>query len=761
MANITIAPAITAGSRPRQFSLPAWLVLICIVTFTVLLSAGAVIYKNAPPIPATVVSPQQEIILTQENIQKGQETYLARGGQHIGSIWGHGSYLAPDWTADVLHRWGLATAGILYNGDADFTQADLEALSAVDRATLQTRVQQEFKPNRYDADSGTLMLTKAQTQGLAKVFEEYQTLLSQGSAVHSIPRGWFTDRTQIRDVTAFFTWTAWAAAANRPQAPFSYTANWPHDDLIGNQAPAQFLIWSIVSVIVLIAAIALFLFVYLTQEDAEEIQAVTARPAIRLATPSQKVTTLFFGVAMALFFVQILMGMVTAHYAVEGDGFYGVPIQQYLPYAASRTWHLQLAVFWIATCWLAAGLYFGPRFGKHEPKFQAWGNGGLLAALTVVVVGSLVGAWAGVQGYLGDKSFWFGHQGYEYVELGRLWQLLLIGGMVFWLWLMFRALKPALQAEGSKTGLNHFFMYSAITIPLFYASGLMYTNHTPLSVAEYWRWWVVHLWVEGFFEVFATVAIAYLCSELGFLKRSSALRATYLTTILYLGSGVIGTLHHLYFAGTPVFIAAMGAVASALEVVPLTLIGFEVVKSIRLSQEAQGFYRLPLKFFMATCFWNLVGAGVFGFLINPPIVLYYSQGINTTPIHAHSALYGVYGSLAVALMLFALREITPDRAWDEKNLNFSFWWINTGLVVMMVCGLIPNGFYQLVQSVNHGTWYARSAEVISSPWMQWTVWLRIPGDIIFTVGAMMLVYCVVRAIFAIFQQPTQAQPTEL
>jgi nitric oxide reductase subunit B len=747
-------------ARPRQLSLPAWLVLICLVTFTVLISAGAAIYKNAPPIPATVVSPQAQVILTQDTIQQGQETYLARGGQHIGSVWGHGSYLAPDWTADVLHRWGLATAGVLYGGDGSFDQADWEALDEGDRAQLQVQVRNQFKTNRYDADTGALTLTDAQTQGLQQVFAAYQTLLSNGSAVHSIPRGWFTDDTQIHNVTAFFAWTAWAAAANRPNAPFSYTANFPHDDLIGNQAPGQFVIWSIVSVIVLIAAIALFLFVYLTQEDAEEVQTVAERPAIRLATPSQRVTTLFFGVAMALFFVQICMGMVTAHYAVEGDGFYGIPIQDYLPYAASRTWHLQLAVFWIATCWLAAGLYFGPRFGKHEPKFQAWGNGALLAALTVVVVGSLVGSWAGVQGYLGDKSFWFGHQGYEYVELGRLWQLLLIGGMVFWLWLLFRALKPALKAEGSKTGLNHFFLYSAITIPLFYASGLMYTNHTPLSIAEYWRWWVVHLWVEGFFEVFATVAIAYLCSELGFLKRSSALRATYLTTILYLGSGVIGTLHHLYFSGTPVFITAMGSVASALEVVPLTLIGFEVVKSLKLSQEAQGFYRMPLKFFIATCVWNLVGAGVFGFLINPPIVLYYSQGINTTPIHAHSALYGVYGSLAIALMLFVLREITPDRAWDEKKLNFSFWWINGGLVTMMVCGLIPNGFYQLVQSVNHGTWYARSAEVISSPWMQWTVWLRIPGDIIFSVGALMLVYCVGRALVGIFQQPTQPQPLD-
>jgi nitric oxide reductase subunit B len=751
-----------AGRRQRvgRFTLPAWLILICVVTFTVLIAAGAAIYKNAPPIPATVISPQQEVIFTQETIQSGQETYLARGGQHIGSIWGHGSYLAPDWTADVLHRWGLSTAGVLYSGQADFGQTDWEALSEGDRALLQVKLRNEFKTNRYDADTGQLMLTVAQAQGLKQVFADYYQLLSQGSAVHSIPSGWFTDDTQIHNVTAFFAWTAWAASANRPNAPFSYTANWPHDELLGNQAPAQFLIWSIVSVIVLIAAIALFLFVYLTQEDAEEIQSVVVRPAIRLATPSQKVTTLFFGVAMTLFLVQILMGMVTAHYAVEGEGFYGVPIQQYLPYAASRTWHLALAALWIATCWLAAGLYFGPRFSKHEPKFQAWGNGGLLAALTVVVVGSLVGTWAGVQGYLGDKSFWFGHQGYEYVEIGRLWQLLLIGAMVFWLWLMFRALQPALKAEGSKTGLNHFFLYSAITIPLFYASGLMYTNHTPLSIAEYWRWWVVHLWVEGFFEVFATVAIAYLCSEIGFLKRSSALRATYLTTILYLGSGVIGTLHHLYFAGTPVFITAMGSVASALEVVPLTLIGFEVVKSLKLSQEAQGFYRMPLKFFIATCFWNLVGAGVFGFLINPPIVLYYSQGLNTTPIHAHSALYGVYGSLAIALMLFALREITPDRAWDEKNLNFSFWWINAGLVVMMVCGLIPNGFYQLVQSVNHGTWYARSAEVISSPWMQWTVWLRIPGDIIFTVGAMMLVYCVGRAVVGIFHQPTQSQPIE-
>lgn len=748
-----------SATHRRWLSLPAWLVLICVVMFSVLLGAGAAIWKNAPPIPATVVSPQQEIILTQANIQSGQEIYLARGGQHIGSVWGHGSYLAPDWSADFLHKWGLATAGVLQTGSTNFTQADLEALPVGDRASLEARVAEQFKTNRYDPQTQVLALTHAQTQALTHVFADYKTLLTNGSRDFSIPSGWFTSNEQIQDVSAFFAWTAWAASANRFNAPFSYTANFPHDPLVGNEAPGQFVIWSIVSVILLVAGIGIFLFVNLTTEDADEVQEVTARPAVRLATASQKVTTLFFGVAMALFLVQIGMGMVTAHYAVEGDGFYGVPLDQFLPYAASRTWHLQLAVFWIATCWLAAGLYFGPRFGKHEPKGQAIGNAVLLAALTVVVVGSLIGSWAAIQGILGTKlSFLFGHQGYEYVELGRFWQILLIGGMVFWLWLMYRALAPALKQEGSKTGLNHFFLYSAITIPLFYSAGLMYSNHTPMSVAEYWRWWVVHLWVEGFFEVFATVAIAYLCSELGFLKRSAALKATYLTTILFLGSGIIGTLHHLYFAGTPVFITAMGSVASALEVVPLTLIGFEVAKSAKLAKNAQGFYRMPLRFFIATCIWNLIGAGVFGFLINPPIVLYYSQGLNTTPIHAHSALFGVYGSLALALMLFALREITPEKAWNEKLLNFSFWHINGGLAVMMIFGLIPNGFYQLIQSVNHGTWYARSAEVIHSRFMEWTVWLRIPGDVIFTVGALAMMVFVVQAIWAILHQPTQNQP---
>ena len=210
----------------------------------------------------------------------------------------------------------------------------------------------------------------------------------------------------------------------------------------------------------------------------------------------------------------------------------------------------------------------------------------------------------------------------------------------------------------------------------------MYGKGSHISDAEYWRWWVVHLWVEGFFEVFATVFMAFILARIGVVGAKFALRSVYFSIFLYLGAGVIGTFHHLYWSGAPTPIIALGAVFSALEVVPLTLVGFEAVQNLR-SAKAGGFpnpYRWPIYFFLAVSFWNMLGAGVFGFMINPPIVLYYIQGINTTPIHAHTALFGVYGLLAISLMLFSMRNIVRLNAWSDRLLKWSFWGLNGGLL---------------------------------------------------------------------------------
>jgi nitric oxide reductase subunit B len=268
----------------------------------------------------------------------------------------------------------------------------------------------------------------------------------------------------------------------------------------------------------------------------------------------------------------------------------------------------------------------------------------------------------------------------------------------------------------------------------------MWGHETHLSMVEYWRWWVVHLWVEGFFEVFATAVIAFLFTKLGLVRASTATAAVLFATVVFLTGGVLGTFHHLYWTGTQVGVLALGASFSALEVVPLVLIGFEAYENYRHSKAKPwvATYKWPILFFVAVAFWNMVGAGLFGFLINPPLALYYMQGLNTTPLHGHTALFGVYGMLGIGLMLFCLRGLGRTAVWDEKLLKGSFWSLNIGLGLMALLSLLPHGLMQVHAAVTHGFWYARSAEFLQQPLMQTLVWLRMPGDIIFAAGAGML-----------------------
>jgi nitric oxide reductase subunit B len=407
----------------------------------------------------------------------------------------------------------------------------------------------------------------------------------------------------------------------------------------------------------------------------------------------------------------------------------------------TRTWHTQLAVFWIATAWLATGLYIAPAISGHEPRFQRLGVNVLWGALVAVVVGSMFGEWLGVMQKLGlDTNFYFGHQGYEYVDLGRFWQILLFVGLMLWLTLVGRALWPALRNAQESRPLLGILFASTVCIGLFYGAGFMWGKHTHISVVEYWRWWVVHLWVEGFFEVFATAVIALLFVRLGLLRAATANAAAVFSTMIFLLGGILGTLHHLYFTGTPTSVIAVGAMFSALEVVPLAIVGFEAYENYR-HAKTRGWvaaYRWPILFFVAVSFWNMVGAGVFGFMINPPISLYYIQGLNTTAVHAHSALFGVYGMLGIGLMLFCLRNLAARAAWSDGLLKGAFWAMNGGLAMMVLLALLPMGAMQAWASVTHGLWYARSVEFMHQPLMHLFVWLRVPGDVVFSIGPVLL-----------------------
>jgi nitric oxide reductase subunit B len=697
--------------------------------------------SQAPPLP-DVYTTEGQLLFQGSTITDGQGVWQSIGGQEIGTVWGHGAYVAPDWSADWIHRESefLLDRWAKREGAANFAALDPDK-----QAVLQARLVREMRTNTYDANQNRVTIDGDRAAAYEHLSAYYADIFGSGRKEYAIPAGALANATKQKQLAAFFWWSAWAASTERPGSIVTYTNNWPHEPLVANGPTSGAILWSIISVVCLLAGIGGLVWWYSSQEKSPVHGPFPERdPFLGFKpTPSQQATIKYFVVVMALWAVQILMGVITAHYGVEGQGFYGFPLDKYLPYAVTRTWHLQLAIFWIATSWLATGLYVGPAVSGHEPKFQRLGVNVLFVALVLVVGGSLTGEWLGIQQKLGNAWFWLGSQGYEYVDLGRLWQILLFVGLVLWLVLMVRSLKPAFKRNSEDRSLLSLFLVSSIAIPTFYASGLMYGQRSHLVTAEYWRWWVVHLWVEGFFEVFATVVIAFLFTRLRLLEIRSATRAVMFSTIIFLSGGIIGTFHHLYFAGSGPAVIALGSVFSALEVVPLTLVGFEAWENLRLARPTErapwiANYKWPVYFFVAVAFWNLVGAGVFGFLINPPIALYFMQGLNLTPVHGHTALFGVYGMLGLGLTLFCLRVLQPGRQWKEGTLKVAFWCINIGLVFMVVLSMLPIGIMQAMASIDHGTWYARSAEFMQTPAMEILRWMRVPGDILFATGAALM-----------------------
>jgi nitric oxide reductase subunit B len=716
--------------------------LVMLVSFTILGVVGYKAINNAPPIPSKVVTADGRILFTGETIRNGQNVWQSTGGQEIGTIWGHGAYVAPDWSADYLHRQSVI---VLDRWAQQAGAANFAALNLEQKAALQARLTGITRHNTYDPATDAITLDNDRAAAFEELAAYYGDVYGKGRNEYAIPSGALSDPTKQRELATFFFWTAWAAGTNRPGQEVSYTQNWPHEPLIANQPTGSTIVWSVISFVLLLAGIGGMVW-YFGSQDREVSHEVMPRrdPLLGLnPTPSQKATVKYFFVVAALWVVQVALGAIVAHYGVEGGGFYGIPLAKWLPYSVARTWHLQIGIFWIATSWLATGLYVAPAVSGVEPKGQRLGVNVLFVAVVAVVVGSLAGEWLGIQQKLGNLWFWLGDQGYEYVDLGRLWQILLFGGLLFWLWLMWRGLKPALARRDENRSLLTLFLISSIAIPVFYAAGLMYGQRSPLITAEYWRWWVVHLWVEGFFEVFATVVIAFLLTRLKLLSITTATRSVLFSTVVYLSGGIIGTFHHLYFTGAPNAVLAFGAVFSALEVVPLVLIGFEAWENIRLSRDKAhtpwiGAYKWPIYFFVAVAFWNFVGAGLFGFMINPPIALYYVQGLNLTPVHGHTALFGVYGMLGLGLMLFCLRALRPGLAWKDRPLAIAFWCINLGLAAMVLFSLLPIGLLQAWASVEYGTWYARSSEFMQTPLLNTLRWMRMFGDTLFAIGALVL-----------------------
>lgn len=723
----------------RELLVSRWWVqgalLVFVIGFGILGVLAYRTYTASPPIPAEVVDPAGRAVFTRDDILSGQELFLQRGLMEYGSVFGHGGYLGPDFTADYLRRSGRFIAR--RNGEPE------------DQGGPRTWA--ELRENRYDPASGRLSYTAGQTEAFAELERELGAFFAQPSRATGLSPSVISSPQDLHQLTAFFAWSAWAAAARRPDAEYSYTNDWPPEPLVRNHPTGPMVVWSVLSLIALLAGTGLLFAAFgrwrfLGWQGREARTLSFRNPGEVPLTRSQRATGWFFLVMTLLFLAQTLVGGATQHYRAELADFFGFNLAALLPFNLVRTWHVQLAIFWVATSFLAAGIFLAPMIAGREPRNQHVLAYGLLGALAVVVVGSAAGEFAGIHGL--TRSIWFGNQGFEYLDLGRFWQVLLVIGLFAWVAILYRTLRPRLATE-HLGNMPWLFFFAALAIPAFYAVGLLAHPRGHFTVTDYWRFWVVHLWVEDFLELFTTVMVAYLFVLLGVVSEKAALRLVYLEIILYSVGGVVGTMHHVYFSGEPAEHMALGAFFSAAEVIPLTFLTVEAWSFVSLGEAQQHPgaapfpHRWAVMFLAAVGFWNFLGAGVFGFLINLPIVSYYQIGTALTANHGHAAMMGVYGMLAVGLALFAIRYLIPPDRWSDRLAAISFWSLNAGLAWMVFATLFPVGVLQLYRSVTAGYFEARQLEFVTGRSLTVFEWLRLPGDAVFIVGGVLplLVLC--------------------
>ncbi len=730
--------------------------------FTVLIWITIRAYREAPPIPRQVVTAEGQTVFTGADIRAGQQVFLKHGLMENGSIWGHGAYLGPDFSAAYLH--GLATdaENLLASEHYGKTPGQLSQLEA---EAVRSDVARLLKTNQYSGRTGILVFKKAEELSYKRQIGRWTGYFTKPVDNGGLRKNAIDNPEELRQLTAFFAWTAWAAVTNRPGKPYSYTNNFPYDPLAGNTLTSPAILWSALSFVTLLAGIALVLFVfgkfdYLGWKGEKEHVHPVMLPGE--ASAGQRATIKYFVVVALLFLLQVLVGGALGHYRADPGSFYGIDLAALLPSNILRTWHLQLAIFWIATSYVAGGLLLAESLGQEEAPRQARNINLLFASLVVVALGSLLGEWLGIKQWLGSLWFWFGDQGWEYLDLGRGWQVLLAAALLYWVFLVYRALRPAFP-DPERREIAWLFGLTALAIPLFYLPAFFFGSTTNYALVDNWRIWIIHLWVEGFFELFVTAMVAVTFFRLGVVTKQTATRIIYLDAILFLGAGIIGTGHHWYWTGQSTFNMAFSSLFSAMEVVPLTLLTLDAWSFIKLTRgecdECGKVLAIPHKwtfyFLMAVGFWNFVGAGIFGFLINTPVVSYFEVGTILTPNHGHTALMGAFGMEGIALMVMAFRQVLDDSHWQrvEKYIRVSFWGLNVGLSLMVIGSLFPGGLMQFYDVLSHGYWHARGLTYLNQGLVRAVEWARMPGDLVFILfGAFPLTVAAVRTYYSMKKQ---------
>lgn len=767
-------------------------VIIFAVSVAVVGYIGYKTYEYAPPICA-FVDEQGQAVFSGKDVTDGQQVFFATGLMEYGSYLGDGGMRGPDFTGQALNL----TAKFMnefYDKEWTAKMPDESRRKSI----VKSLVQDELKKNRHDPDyytkknlpepaqqaKGAVVLTAGQVYAFDRVVGFYKEVFGKGGALAGNeqfkPANYITDPEKVRKLAAFFYWGGWLCAAQRPGGfQYSYTHNWPFDPLAGNVPHGGLVLWSVIGILIVGLSIGIIFYYYGKMDQAEmEEKHNTRMPPLATTTtvdafkptPTQQATYKYFAVAAILFLIQVLAGVLALADFLGIFAKLGISLNEILPVTVTRGWHSQISVLWVAVCWFAATIWVLPLICRPEPTGQLKWVNALFWMLLVVGVGGALGVPIGVHGVLGEESTrWFGLQGWEFMQIGRLYQYLLFASFMVWLIIIWRGLWPALRQKQTWS-LPNWMVYSIAGMIFMFTASFVAAPDTNFVIADFWRWCTIHMWVEAFFEVFTTIIVAYFMYLMGFISHRVAARVVYLAAILFLGSGLIGIAHNFYWNAKSMETVALGGVLSSLQTAPLILIAVSAWKfrnmpgsalaKLREREGVEATFGLDTAFLflVAVNFWNFLGAGILGLTINLPIVNYYQHGSYLTVNHAHAALFGVYGNLAIAAMLFCGRWCISPKRWAGKLLKTSFWSLNLGLALMVVLDLFPAGIHQLIVIMQDGYAAGRSQNFIQGGSFQFFTMLRGVGVGLFVIGGVFpLVWFMVTRWFDLRPEQTPAE----
>ncbi len=707
-----------------------WMISIFMVT--ALIYFTATLQKEVPPIPKEVKSETGEILYTYDDVVEGKGYFQEFDLMDWGTMLGMGAYMGPDFTTDFFHH----RAEYLYDyyGLQMFGKKNSE-LSDVERGAVKAKVKADFRNTKLQ--EGTTIYSQGSAEAYKENVKKITDLLVNGDKERAFPGGVIYP-SEAEKIAAFVDWSQLVASSLRPGTENkigeerTWSNNWPKEPLIDQDLLYTNHVVSLWEFLLLWAFTIIVIFLsyeYLFKGEKEE--KLSAPLKVTSLFKSQKKLLKYVPIVSLLFVVQLFIGAYLAHLYAEPTKDFIIP-QSIMPFNVMRSLHTQIAILWVAVGWLVGGLLIAPWVANKDHKFP-WLVDVLWVALLVIAVGSVVGLYMGATGQMREVWFWLGNEGRELLNLGRVWDIGLVVGLVFWFLLIITLIKKA----ATNNPLVGTIIWSAFGIATLYIAGMMPIHKVMpnFTVDDYYRWWVIHLWVELTFELFAAGVIAFMTVSLGLISQKTAERTMFFELFLIMMSGTLGVGHHYFWQGLDEYWIAIGGIFSALEPLPLALMIVEAWKNVR-EQKEQGIqhdFSTPFMWISGSAVLNWIGAGFLGMVINTPTISYYSHGTYLIMPHGHVALLGAFGYISIAFLYMTSRAnaMANNWVWDDKLSKFAFWSLTIG-VLLFALPTIVIGFEQTKIAAEMGYYYTRVRNAVEtmSGWM----WFRILPDSLMIIG---------------------------